>query len=70
MHNETNTKPKLLSRTASSEKFSSSSKLSNAEDSSHGIPTGEHIDEVDDDEAIDEFIKRHLESETPKDGNG
>jgi len=58
-----------LLKTASSEKFSSSSKLSNSGDSSHGTTAGEHIDEVDDDEAIDEFIKRHLESETPKEGN-
>jgi hypothetical protein len=42
--------------------------LSNAGDSAHDATAGEHIDEVDDDEAIDEFIKRHLESETPKEG--
>ena len=65
---EPEAKPKQLSKTASSEKFSSSSKLSNTGNSAHEASAGEHIDEVDDDEAIDEFIKRHLESETPKEG--
>jgi hypothetical protein len=57
-----------LQKTASIEKFSSSSKLSDAGNNNDGMTAGEHIDEVDDEEAIDEFIKRHLENETPKEG--
>lgn len=67
-HNEPDSKPKQLQKTTSIEKFSSSSKLTSLSDSKDQKASEEHIDEVDDEEAIDEFIKRHLENETPKDG--
>ena len=58
--------PTQLTKTPSSEKFSSSSKLSSGPTSTKNAKIGDAIDELDEDEAIEEFIKKHLESDDKK----
>lgn len=50
-------------KTQSAEKFKSSSKLSTESSKTQSALADKNVDELDDDQAIEEFIKKHLDND-------